>query len=301
MRVFDDWPEQSIRAQALVTIGAFDGLHVGHQELLCSLMQRAHEMGWISAVVTFNPLPKAVLNPGAPLPCLMSIKDKARQFEEWGLDLLIVLPFTHALAATPAEQFVTTLANRLCIAELWVGWDFALGRDRQGTISLLKEMGARLGFSVRVAAPVQHGGAPVSSTRIRNALLAGDVAEASQMLGRPYRLRATVLPGITQSNGDARELLLQPLGGCAVPGANTYAGHLVADNTRLPALIIVPHTNSVQTVILRAYPLEDHRQLPTLDVEIEFAERLDVPATGQLHREMVAAKEALSWANRMKK
>ncbi len=179
----------------VLTIGKFDGVHRGHQALIETAVQRAHERGTICTVLTFDPHPRTVLTPEVPLELLTNISERATLIAEQGADMLLVLPFNHEVMATPAAQYMRQLCAALPLCELWVGEDFALGRKREGTPARLREIGQELGFKVGTVAPVELDGEIVSASRIRDLLRAGDLAEARRQLGRDYWLRGEVVYG----------------------------------------------------------------------------------------------------------
>ena len=178
-----------------LTIGAFDGLHIGHQHLIRQLVQHAHQRGLLAAALTFEPHPRKVLMPERKLTLLSSVHERDAVFNALGLDLLLLLPFTRELAATGAREFVRHLAGCLHMAELWVGEDFALGRDRGGDRRALAELASELGYRLHVVPPLMLGGEPVSSTRIRALIEAGRMPEAAELLGREYCVNSVVVPG----------------------------------------------------------------------------------------------------------
>jgi riboflavin kinase/FMN adenylyltransferase len=177
-----------------VTIGAFDGVHRGHRHLVGSMVEAARAAGRVAVAITFDPHPGTVLG-RRPVAVLSTIEQRAALLAEIGLDLMAVLQFTPAVAGTSAERFATTLCRQLRMAELWVGPDFALGHRREGNVAFLRKIGQRLAFSIRVVEPLHWQGKAISSTRIRDALTVGDIAEANGCLGRPYRLSGTVING----------------------------------------------------------------------------------------------------------
>ncbi|HNP71724.1 MAG TPA: FAD synthetase family protein, partial [Kouleothrix sp.] len=161
----------------ILTIGAFDGVHVGHQHLIGTTVRRARELGCQSAVITFDPHPDTVIHPERDRLYLTSLDERMELIEALGADLLIVLPFTRELMGLPAHEFMQQICDAVALRELWVGWDFALGRKREGTLPRLREIGHELGYSVHpVDALARADGSPISSTRIRDALRSGDVA-----------------------------------------------------------------------------------------------------------------------------
>lgn len=182
-------------ADVVLTIGTFDGVHLGHQHLLAQLVQRAHETQRLSAVLTFHPHPRTVLQPDRRPAYLSTPEERAVIFRELGIDLLVLLHFTPELAQTPAERLVGDLYRMLRMRELWVGADFAMGRRREGDVSMLQILADRMGYRLRTVTPVTSGDAIISSTRIRMLLQDGQVDKAAQLLGRYYAVSGQVEPG----------------------------------------------------------------------------------------------------------
>ncbi len=194
MRITHDLAEIHPPARTHVTIGIFDGVHRGHQRLLGRMISAAHTDGHIAVAITFDPHPANVLG-YEPLPMLSTITERAERMAALGLDWLVVLPFTSEMAQTPAEEFVRRLIQHLRLAALWGGPDLAFGYGRRGDIPFLRRLGEEQDFGVHVVEPVVWDGSIVNSSRIRAALTAGDVAQATGCLGRPYRLTGTVVHG----------------------------------------------------------------------------------------------------------
>ena len=181
--------------ETIVTIGKFDGVHLGHQALLKAVAARARETNRQSVAITFSPLPVQVLRPGAPVALLCDLEERIELMEAQGIELVSVLTFTQEAAHTSADDFMLMLRQRLCLRELWVGPDFALGRGRQGNVEYLSKLGESDNFQVHVFGPVTVDGEVISTSRIRALLDAGNLREANRLLGRPYQLRGTVVHG----------------------------------------------------------------------------------------------------------
>lgn len=187
---------QSASAQhAWLTIGSFDGLHAGHQQIIKELTAGAHAQGAPAVVLTFEPHPAEVLRGPLKGYYLYDPEEKAELFAALGVDMLISHPFDEQVRNTPARAFIDLVHSRLNIAKLWIGHDFALGHDREGNFDALRSFGAAMGFSVHQVLPVRVDGQVVSSTLIRAALAAGDVSLAERLLGRRYTLAGTVISG----------------------------------------------------------------------------------------------------------
>lgn len=187
---------------SVVTVGTFDGVHIGHRAILRYLLERARARQGRSVAVTFDPHPREVVH-GEAVPLLTTIDERAALLEALGLDRFIVIPFTEAFSKLSAEAFVREiLVERIGLQEVVIGYDHAFGRGRRGDRRLLAELGGPLGFSVDVIPAQVVEQHVVSSTEIRNLLVEeGQVALAAQMLGRRYSLRGTVVQGAGRGRG----------------------------------------------------------------------------------------------------
>jgi riboflavin kinase / FMN adenylyltransferase len=181
-------------AGTVVTVGTFDGVHLGHRYVIERVVERAAQVGLPSMLVTFDPHPLEIVNPAAAPQLLTTRDEKLEILASCGLDYLAVLPFTHALASLSAEDFVEKLLRRrFRMCELLIGHDHGFGRARAGDAGVLRELGARDGFHVAVIDPVTlPDGRAVSSTGIRRALAGGDLERAAAGLGRPYSFSGVV-------------------------------------------------------------------------------------------------------------
>ncbi len=197
MLVFYDLPAgKSPLARTVVTIGNFDGVHLGHRVILARVVQRARELGGQAVAITFDPHPLKLLRPEMALPLLTTPEQKLQLLTACGLDAAVVLPFTPEFAALGARDFVRQyFCERLQVREVVIGHDYCFGRGREGNIDLLKEMGAGSGFSVQVVWAVEAEGAVVSSSLIRALLRLGKVDEAGRLLGRAYGVSGQVVRG----------------------------------------------------------------------------------------------------------
>lgn len=188
---FKAWPHGPLS----IAIGVFDGVHVGHQALIRQTAEGAKQKGGRALAATFDPLPIQALAPGAPPSALTDVDERVRLLHEAGASDVVVFLFTKEFAALAADEFIRRLAAAGEVRQIFVGEDFQFGHDRGGNVRALAAAGPTYGFDVVVATPVKQGGEVVSSTRIRNALLAGDVQGAARLLGRPYSVRGTVVHG----------------------------------------------------------------------------------------------------------
>lgn len=219
MRIFRDIREADLPGPTFLTIGNFDGLHRGHQALLARLRQNATAAGASSALLTFHPHPLTVLRPGTPLDLLTTPEERLALAAELGIDVGIIQPFTQELAQLTPRAFLELLISHLGLAGLTVGPDFALGRNRAGTLDVLADLGRELGVALDVVQPVQVADEEVRSYTIRQALRDGQVERVAGMLGRNYSVSGVVV------EGDKRGRTI------GIPTANLR----VADDRLLPA------------------------------------------------------------------
>jgi riboflavin kinase / FMN adenylyltransferase len=194
-------------AGCFATIGTYDGVHRGHQAILSPLVEKAHAAGAKAVVVTFHPHPIVLLR-GIDQPYYLNTpEERAQLLGDLGIDAVVTLTFDRALAGLTADEFMQQMSSALNLRELWVGSDFALGRNRQGDITALAEIGRRLGYELRIiplAGQVDEASGAeerISSSRIRELVRAGQVSRAAQMLGRPYALEGPVEHGEARGRG----------------------------------------------------------------------------------------------------
>ncbi len=191
----------SLEARSVVVVGVFDGVHLGHQRLLHELVEMASQLTGVPTVVTFREHPDALLRGQAP-PLLVSVPHRLRLLRRAGVERVLLLDFDDALRALTAADFArTVLRDGLHTEGLLLGYDAALGRDRDGTPARMRELGKELGFAVRVATPFTVDEAPVSSTRIRSAILGGDLTAAHRLLGRWPSVLGRVVHGDGRGRG----------------------------------------------------------------------------------------------------
>lgn len=181
---------------ACITIGNFDGVHIGHQQLIARTREKARAQGLECVVLTFEPHPERVLvGPDTP-PFITLLDQKLELIGAQGVEVTVVMEFTRQLAALSPEEFVKAyLVDCLACRQLVIGYDYAFGKGRKGNYALLAELGAKYGFGVERLGPVMLDGAVVSSTRIRDLVQAGKVWDAMPLLGRFYVVKGEVIPG----------------------------------------------------------------------------------------------------------
>jgi riboflavin kinase/FMN adenylyltransferase len=194
MRVFRDQDHRDLAAATVVTVGVFDGVHLGHGALVerCRAQCRPGEQ---VALVTFEPMPMVLLDPARAPARLVGVRQKLELLRAAGVDLVWMMRFNHRLAATSAQDFAGLLKTGLNARHVVVGPDFRFGCRREGDFGRLEALGAQLGFTAERVSAVHVDGERVSSTAVRSALAAGDLAMAARLLGRPYTLLGRVIAG----------------------------------------------------------------------------------------------------------
>lgn len=264
--------------RSVVTIGVFDGVHRGHQQIIGHVVKRAAELGVQSVVVTFDPHPAEVVRPGSHPAVLTELPTKAALIEDLGVDALCVIPFTAEFSRLPAEAFVhDALVERLHAALVVVGESFRFGRRAAGDVAMLRTLGRTFGFAVEEAPLVGADDTVFSSTYVRACVAAGDVRRAGHALGRPHRLEGVVVRGDRRG----RELgfptaNLFTTRYAAVPADGVYSAWLVRGSDRLPAAVSIGTnpTFDVQERRVEAYVLDFEGDLYGERVALDFVARL---------------------------
>ncbi len=182
--------------KAVVTIGNFDGVHLGHREIFRQTVAQAKRIGGTSVVFTFRPHPQIALRPEANISLLQTYDEKLELLQKRGLDVVIEQPFSREFSTTsPGDFFREVLLRRLSAVAIVVGYDFAFGKGREGGLRSLEEFCKNAGIQLTVVPPLRLGDTVVSSSQIRRALAVGQVSEAARLLGRPFSYRGTVVKG----------------------------------------------------------------------------------------------------------
>ena len=233
MRIIRSWEPAPVHLQGgAVTIGNFDGVHMGHEQVLAEARGHALAVKGPSIAVTFEPHPRAVLFPEEAPRRLCHLHERMDLLSEAGLDAVMLLHFNREMAGWSAEKFIRKLYAALRFKHIHVGYDFAFGHDRKGNVAILRGIGDEQGFTVSEAAAFESMGAVVSSSRIRSAIEAADFHLAQSLLGRPYSISGHVGKGdrrgrelgFPTANIDVRDLTHPPVGIYAVR-AESKADH----------------------------------------------------------------------------
>ncbi len=295
----------SLDGPSALTIGTFDGVHVGHQALIRHVIGRARILRGPAVLVTFRPHPRSVLRPHIALRYLQSTDERLAMLSSLGLDHIISLEFDMNLARTGAAQFAGLLARNLGMRELWVGRGFALGRNRKGDVPFLTAMGSQLSFTVHPIRRLTLDDEPISSSTIRNLLSSGEVRRSTRLLGRYYRLTGAVVHGAhrgAQIGFPTANLAVPP--NRLVPANGVYAtwvrvaGRWVAGATNIGTR--PTFANGDRTV--ETHLLDWQEDVYGRELVLSFVERLRnerkfagrEELTGQLRRDVAQVRELLS-------
>ena len=267
-------------ARRAIALGSFDGVHLGHRRVIEATIAAAGDGGLRSSVVTFQPHPMAVLRPEIAPHELSSPERRARLIGELGPDELVVIPFTHEFSLLDHEAFAEhVLAERLGAASVSVGRNFHYGHRAQGSIETLAAAGERLGFGVVAAPLLEMDGAPVSSSRIRDLIAAGDVGHAAQLLGRPHLLEGVVVRGDGRGRGLGFPTAnLETAPRSALPGTGIYAARAHLPDGSHAAAVSVGYnptfSDDRRRVRVEAYLLDFDRDIYGQRMDLELMRRL---------------------------
>lgn len=260
-----------------ITIGNFDGLHQGHQMLIKSLVNKAKEKNLLATVITFEPMPQTCLRPQMSLLRLMSFRQKFLLLKEWGVSQVVCLRFNKKFAAISAHQFIEDLLIKgLDVKHLMVGEDFRFGHQQLGDVTLLQQTGLQRGFSVEALKMNQSEAINISSTRVREYLLKGDLAGVKQQLGRNYQVSQRVVSGsrLARTLGyPTANLKLKPYD-LAFKGV--FVTHVFVDGQRFNAVTNVGTRPTLdgKNYFLEAHILDFTQDLYGKRITVEFLQKI---------------------------
>ncbi len=196
MKIYKEPNEIGKIKNPVVTIGTFDGVHIGHQMVISHIVETARRLDGESVLMTFEPHPRKVVQPGYNLKLILSMEERERLFEQLGIDHLVIIHFTKAFSQLSSEEFLVEYVFKpIKPVKMIIGYDHQFGKDRKGDIHFLRQMAGKYGFAVEQVEMLDVDGAPVSSTRIREAIKTGDMKLAARLLGFHYSISGTVVMG----------------------------------------------------------------------------------------------------------
>ncbi len=277
MPVAEELARLSPKKDMLLTIGVFDGVHLGHKHLISQLVGQARQQNLLSGLVTFRQHPQEVLSPQTRLPFLTDLPQRTNLLKNEGVEAIVILPFTHELAQLSAHQFASLLKKYLKMRGLVVGPDFALGRNREGNPDVLRTLGQDMNFTVTVAPPLMINGEVVSSTAIRKALADGDMKRVHNLVGHPFSLHGRVITGASRGSGlgfptanldiDQRQ---------ALPAEGVYATRAYIDDQAYLSMTNIGKrpTFGGNERTVEAYILNYHGDLYGHELKIDIIDRL---------------------------
>ncbi len=292
--------------RSVVCIGAFDGLHLGHQALVRHTLARARSLGALAGVISFDPLPREFFLGDAAPPRIASARDRFERLRTMGVDLVGLLRFDAAMAAMPAEDFVTqVLVDRWRVVEVWVGDDFRFGHRRRGDLAMLQALGERLDFRAQAIETHAFDGQRVSSSAVRAALAEGDFATASRLLGRAYSIAGKVVRGRQLGRTLGYPTANQRLEGVRPALSGIFATRVHGlDGSPWPAVSSLGTRPTVGGVepLLETHLFDFDGDLYGQRIEVEFVARLrdelkfdSLPAlTEQMHLDAAQARRVLA-------
>ncbi|OGL45981.1 MAG: riboflavin biosynthesis protein RibF [Candidatus Schekmanbacteria bacterium RBG_16_38_11] len=241
MKIIRGLPEKEREYKnPILTLGNFDGVHLGHQEIFKRVVKRAKEIEGTSIAITFDPHPLKILAPEKCPSLITNFKEKAEILESFQIDILFSIPFTREFSSLDADDFIKKIVvDKIGPKELFIGYDFAFGKGREGDTSVLKGLGESLGFKVTVVKPIRVGEKTVSSTLIRNLIKEGNVKEASVYLGRPYSISGEVIKGHGRGKGLGFPTANINFQNELIPSEGVYIGEILFGEERHKSLINV--------------------------------------------------------------
>jgi riboflavin kinase/FMN adenylyltransferase len=289
-----------------LTMGTFDGVHRGHQAILRKLTGGAHTEGVPAVVLTFEPHPVAVLRPDKTPLTLTSPDERAALFASSGVDVVVTHPFNLEVAALSAKDFLSKVKSRLGFTHFWVGYDFAMGHNREGDIPRLHQLAQELGFQLHVVEPVVLEGKTVSSSQIRKLIAEGNVQEANDLLGYPYQVSGQVIEGAKRGRTIGIPTAnLAVDNQRAIPARGVYVSYAWVNGSRLDAVTNIglrpTFENGPARTLIEAHLLDFSGELYGQEIQLEFLARLreEQKFSGvealvkQIHQDIVTARAIL--------
>lgn len=280
MQIFEDIRNLQKNLNTVLTLGTFDGIHLGHQEIIKALVNHSNENGFRNIVITFYPHPRTVVSNGFDIKLLTTQNEKKEIFESLGVQNLLTISFTKEFASLSPEEFINQyLINSIGVSEIILGHDHHFGKGRGGNAELLTQIGKQKGFSVKIIEPFYVNDEIVSSTRIRNALLTGDIIKANKMLGRKYSFSGIVVSGDKRGRelGYPTANIKLSSQDKLLPAIGVYAVYVLIGNEKHNGLLSIgnrPTFYNDGEVVTEVYIYDFNREIYDETIKIELVERL---------------------------
>jgi len=280
MQIYQDFLEVEHNDNTIITLGTFDGIHLGHKEIIEAVVQKATEFGGRSLLITFSPHPRKVIPGGNKIKLLSTLSEKKKIIETFGMDNLLVIQFTKEFSQQTPEEFVDKyLINGIGVKEIVIGYDHHFGKGRGGDIEILKKKGEEIGFGVTAVPEYKIDDIIVSSTKIRKALIAGDIVNANKMLGRFYSFEGVVVPGDKRGRelGFPTANLLVENEDKLLPATGIYAAECIVEEKKHNALLSIgsrPTFHEAGEIIPEVYIIDFNKQIYNQTVRVNVVDRL---------------------------
>jgi riboflavin kinase/FMN adenylyltransferase len=280
MKIIKDLLEIERNEKSVITLGTFDGLHLGHQQIVDTVIKKSLQSGGRSFLITFDPHPRKVIPGRNDVKILSDLEEKIVILEELGLENLFVINFTEEFSRQSPEEFVEKyLVKGIGLSEVVIGYDHHFGKERDGNFKLLQDLGSKFKFTVTVVPELSVEGGTVSSTKIRNALLSGDVVKAGKMLGRNYSFKGKIVRG----DGRGRKLGF-PTANLStgnedklIPAKGIYAAECVVENEKHFGLLSLgsrPTFHNDGDVIPEFYIFDFDRDIYDKIMQVNLVQRI---------------------------
>jgi len=273
----EEWRRRFPAARTEVSVGNFDGLHLGHQRILAEVVARARAGERLAAAVTFDPHPLRILRPAEAPALLMTLEQRLAALERIGLDAALVLRFDRTFSELSPENFARhVLVDTLGASEILVGANFKFGHRQAGDVACLSRLGAKFGYRVETIAPVVVRGEIVSSSAVRQAVRAGDVRRAGRLLGRPFALEGRIQPGSGQGHKQVVPTLNLATAQELLPATGVYVTETVSQGRKYGSVTNVGMrpTFSGDQLTVESHLFDFHAERDAGNLEIRFCKRL---------------------------
>lgn len=296
----------------ILTVGTFDGVHAGHRVLINTVVKLAEKSGARSVIVTFDPHPREIINPGeAGIKLLSTLKERCELLADLGIDEMVVIPFDRDFSLLTSEKFVKEIIwKKIGVSNFIIGYDHHFGRDREGTIETVKRLGVELGFTSHVVSKQEVGDITVSSTAIRKAIqLNGDMAQAANFLKRYYLLNGTVIHGDKRgkSLGFPTANIQPENPSKVIPKKGVYATWIRVDDRYYRGMMNIGErpTFNEATFSIEVHILEFNEDIYGKEIQVQFVERirdeLEFSGKNELVEQLHKDKEMTNYILKKKK